>query len=566
MAALTDGTNTFTSTPATASPWGSIAAAFGVAPTPAKAPAPASPAPAAPAPKTSAPAAPASPAPPPPPPPAPPPPASATPTGTDSGYYSRTSDTGDTTIPAPTPQSAEEIQAAKSKAAQAEINALNAYYADLSADQGVINAKNDRSTAAISTLSGLAGSTEANVAQQETTSKNQQASAKIQHEQAVAIQGILSKIRSDAVTEARQQRLDYNQSVTDSIANRKARAEEATGHIKDLAASGVTIDGLKTTDPTSYAHLLKQYGGDETALKGAFVLNTPKEQIHDTKIEGGKYIISKQNPITGKITVETVDLHLPPNFTKTVDAGNRILAVPDNWDGDPSKLISINKGLTPAEQQKAVGTGTTYTPGENKVVDSWAERIQSGAAKIGDIPASQAGLRNAVTVALTSQGNQLSGKPTTTELGVAAKTTAKDLLDKFNAGKGTSAVGKSGFLGSFGYGLVPGTDRANFVTDFNALKSQLSLEGVKYLKGQGAVSDAERALLASAVTKLSLSQSEDEFKTTLQGIIDKLDGNAPSTPPSSGGKVLTKDGQSFDASALSPEEYQQAIKDGYIAK
>lgn len=282
------------------------------------------------------------------------------PTGSDSAYYSRISGNPDTTVIAPSPQSVEEIQAEKSKAAQAEINSLNSYYADLSAEQGVINAKNDRSTAAISTLSGLAGSTEANVAQQETTSKNQQATAKIQHEQEVAIQGILSKIRSDAVTEARQQRLDYNQSVTDSIANRAALQKEAADHVTNLTAAGVTADGLKTSDPTSYAHLLKQYGGDEAALKGAFVLNTPKDQILGTSVVGGSMVISRKNPITGKVTVESVDLGLPKGTVQVADAGGYILfgkaGADGKWDGDMGTTTKINKTLSPADAAKN-GTG-----------------------------------------------------------------------------------------------------------------------------------------------------------------------------------------------------------------
>jgi hypothetical protein len=182
------------------------------------------------------------------------------------------------------------------------------------------------------------------------------------------------------------------------------------------------------------------------------------------------------------------------------------------------KLAQIN-----ALNAKTTPTGgTTYVAGENAVVDSWAERIQNGTAKITEIPASQAGLRNAVTVALQAMGNSLDGKPTTTELGKNALLNAKSLLAKFDARQGTGAVGKSAI---FNKATIPGTERANFINDFNAVKSQLSLEAVKYLKGQGQVSDAERALLAQAATKLNLSQSEPEFKTTLQALINKLEGN-----------------------------------------
>ena len=102
-----------------------------------------------------------------------------------------------------------------------------------------------------------------------------------------------------------------------------------------------------------------------------------------------------------------------------------------------------------------------------------------------------------------------------------AATSAQDLLSKFNAGKGTSAVGKSRFLQTF---RLPGTAASDFQVTFDNLKSLLSLENIKYLKGQGQVSDAERKLLAEASSKLNLSQSEAEFKSTLEGVVRVLGG------------------------------------------
>ncbi len=169
----------------------------------------------------------------------------------------------------------------------------------------------------------------------------------------------------------------------------------------------------------------------------------------------------------------------------------------------------------------ALSTGA-YVPGANPAVDAWAQRIFDGTAKITDIPATQKGMRDAVTIALQASGNDLAGKPTVTELGKKAKLGAEELMRKFTAGEGTSAVGKSRIFG--GSLAFPGSAKSNLVIDFQNLKDMLSLEGVKYLKGQGQVSDAERALLANAITKLNLSQSEDEFKGTLQGIIDTLSG------------------------------------------
>lgn len=121
------------------------------------------------------------------------------------------------------------------------------------------------------------------------------------------------------------------------------------------------------------------------------------------------------------------------------------------------------------------------------------------------------------------------GAPTPTPLNavqIQALQSAKDLLTKFDSGV-TSAVGRSNLLGSFGYSLVPGTDRADFIAQFDNLKSLLSLDNIKLLKGQGQVSDAERKLLADASTKLNRNQSESEFRATLLGIIDTFNKASP---------------------------------------
>ncbi len=194
-----------------------------------------------------------------------------------------------------------------------------------------------------------------------------------------------------------------------------------------------------------------------------------------------------------------------------------------------------------ASALSASGQGP-YVVGANPTVDAWAQRIYDGTAKITDIPAKESSLRNAVTVALNANGNQPNGKSTTSALGVQALATAQDLMNKVNTGSGTSAIGTSRIFGGALANAIPGTDASNLANDFNTLKSQLSLDAVKYLKGQGAVSDAERALLAAAVTKLNLSQSDSEFKTTLQGIIDTLSGGIVDSSGAGGSVTTAPDG------------------------
>lgn len=109
----------------------------------------------------------------------------------------------------------------------------------------------------------------------------------------------------------------------------------------------------------------------------------------------------------------------------------------------------------------------------------------------------------------------------TSELQTQALTSAQDLLDKFTGSNGSAAVGKSRL---FGLQYIPGTKTKDFEIQFNNLKSLLSLDNIKLLKGQGAVSDSERQLLADASSKLNLGQSEGEFKTALENIVKSLTG------------------------------------------
>lgn len=277
-----------------------------------------------------------------------------TPTTTPSPYYSRVS-------PEPTPvtaQSATDLEAEKRRQAQAQIDALNKQYDSMLAQQATANEQARRSTSSISVLTGLAGSSEAGVQAEATQGRATKANQAIEAERGVAIQGVLSKIRSEAIDEAKQSRLEARQSAQDQVAYREKAQAEAVSNLTNLAAGGVTFDGLKTGDPEAFAHMSKMFGGDE-ALRGAFVLNTPQNAVIDKKIEGGKYIIAKQNPLTGKISIESVDLGIPPGYSKSVDLGNQMMFVPDNFDpNNPSgpQPYYVAKGIAP-KAPKETGAG-----------------------------------------------------------------------------------------------------------------------------------------------------------------------------------------------------------------
>jgi len=288
---------------------------------------------------------------------------------------------------APTGPSTEEVQKDMMKDAQAQINSLNRMYKDRLDEQQTINQSRSRETSSGNTLTGLAGSSEANVNAQRTDSQNQAANNAIRNQQETAVQTVLSDIRTAAVTEGRELRTEARLDAETKEKNRVTREADAQKHIATLAQAGATIDGFKKTDPEGYSYLAKQAGGEQM-IKAMFTLNRPQETILDKRIEGGKYVIAYQNPLDGKTRIETLDLGLPPQYTKTIDAGDRLMAIPDGWDGDPSKLITINKGLSPEQKEisarqtregtdTGIGNSSSYGSDLDAIIGSTLSTIPS---------------------------------------------------------------------------------------------------------------------------------------------------------------------------------------------
>lgn len=251
----------------------------------------------------------------------------------------------------------EQIQRQFMRDAQKEVNSLYKYRDSLLKEQQGVNEENLREVSSVNTLTGLAGSTEANRTTQVQQGQNQQANKKIQNEINVQVQSILQKVRTDALAQYNQAKTDYRADVRLGMEMDDESRKKSSENVAMLSASGVTFDGYKQTDPEAYEAMAANVGGEEV-LKAMFTLNRPQEQILDKKIEGGKYVIAYQNPLDGKTRVETLDLGLPPQYTKTIDAGDRLLAIPDGWTGDPAELITINKGLTPSRADSGNGSGS----------------------------------------------------------------------------------------------------------------------------------------------------------------------------------------------------------------
>lgn len=220
------------------------------------------------------------------------------------------------------------------------------------------------------------------------------------------------------------------------------------------------------------------------------------------------------------------------------------------YDADGNAIASKGKTYAPGTGT-GVGAGG-YTPGENPTVDAWVANIRSGKANISSVPAA---IKNAVSVALAQGTGQISD-------------TSKQAIGLIDQLIGRDTAGITGLIDQYTGGLYgPNAYTKNI---YNQLKGLLSLDKRTLLKGSGAISDYEFKVLEQAASSLGRNLDDESFRTVLANMKLQLESgdsanvNALGGTGGGGGSVLMgPDGQRFDASALSTEEYREAIAAGY---
>jgi hypothetical protein len=245
------------------------------------------------------------------------------------------------------PETREQITERKRQEAQGLIDSLNKTYDDQVAEKRKVGDERLSIDNAASVLSGLMGSTEAGTNRKATLDANDKEIQAVNNKRALDLSTVYHSISSEAETEAREQLADATRSAEAVIARRTASQTKAIDSLKQMASGGlVDFDAFKNSPKNKgvYDYALQSVGGSEDALRAMFMLNRPKDQIvgAPTRI-GNKYVQAYQNPITGKVAYEQIDLpvDLPTEYTKFQQLGDNLVAIPDNWDGDTTKLKTV---------------------------------------------------------------------------------------------------------------------------------------------------------------------------------------------------------------------------------
>lgn len=454
-------------------------------------------------------------------------------------------------------RSEEDIQKDKLAGAQGILSSLNSYYDKLVDETKVIGEGRMRKTNAISALTGLSGSTEANFQSDKTEGVTNKEIDSVNKERQLKINEILYNIKSSSAEEARAQRLEARQSESDRIAYREKTQAKAVENLTMLSksSSGASLEGLRSTlGDEEYDKLISNAGGEAMAAAILFE-NRPKDTVVGSPtLVGGKMVQAYQTP-DGKIKYENVDLPagVTPDQIQSIektDSGIFII----NKNGTYKRITGSGKTYAPGTGTGTGGGGSTTGTGDiaqfPKAIQDAAQAIYSGKSKLTEYPSKDRLAINSAAQILYSQegGNELAQG-------------AYSAIETLESHPGfTGAIGAKGFSSLFGLKGKPmeGSPAASYLAALDTVKANIKLINIKYLKGTGALSDAEGKTLEDAGTTLSTALSETDFKKELARIkavllkANNID-TGQSSNMSADGKALQTNGAQISFSVTTPD-------------
>ena len=380
----------------------------------------------------------------------------------------------------------DQIRSDKLAEMQAEIDAQNAIYADKLRVAKVQGLGRLGTSTAVQGRRGIIGSDFGNAQTDNVETGNREIEGSIQNELAVKVAALMSQARTNADAEIAAKRAAKEAGLDDYIkylGEDKTRKQSNTEKvIAALVAQGIDP---ATMDSASLESIAKGYG-----IKGADIKSAYQLQSYTSKKAKDDAEAKRKQDIEDELAKKGITSIGEGN------SGYRYNPVTKQYE----LVAHVDKTFAPK-----AGTGTGGGPGGiSPEAQSWADLIMEGRATIANVPAA---FRTQVASALNATKQ--------TEGGLAQG--MYDAIVNLESHPGfKGAIGTNALLG-FGKG-IGGTQSAGFLKELDTLKANLKLVNIKYLKGTGAISDAEGRTLENASTSLDPSLPESQFKTELERV------------------------------------------------
>lgn len=219
---------------------------------------------------------------------------------------------------------------------QDQIDLIKNTYAGVISGENVRGENRSGQTRAINARSGVLGQDFGNAAADKTTALNAENVKALENERDLTIQGILTKVDDAAYARAKDAIATADKNSTDYLAYLKEKRDATRTDVVGLAKSGYSLE--KLTDE-QYKKLLDTSGYTPDQLNSLFILNKPEDKTLTSFVQGNKYYVVSQDPLTGKKKTDTIDLgfSVPTNYQQTKLDDQTVLFYPDKFD--PNKPI-----------------------------------------------------------------------------------------------------------------------------------------------------------------------------------------------------------------------------------
>lgn len=468
------------------------------------------------------------------------------------------------------PETREQIVERRRRESQDLIGSINRTYDDEVRRKQEIGQERLSIDNAASVMSGLMGSTPAGESRKKTLDANEQEVQAVNNRRAMELNAVYSDINAAADLEAREQLADATRNAEQIVERRQQTQQKAMDSLKLMAQGGlVDFDSFRSSPQNEkvYNYALEAVGGSEEALKAMFLLNRPQDQIIGTPQRiGNQFMQAYQNPITGKVNYEALDLpiDLPTEYNTFQKLGDNLVAVPDGWDGDTSKLVTV--AGQPSQEDLLRRTLLQEQVTGARLSNEKTSRELS-AVDTGELTPKQ------VSTAI-QLSNSLKTHPAYTD------------MSDISTGMQGVRVGlsqKNGFgditaINAFQRMVDPGAtvregDVALLQTASAFIDKTLSDYPIEKLRKGDKLPDAVRERMRKTAEDLYQLRAKN-YNDTIGNQYKSLAGSAKVPFEMVGAdfsveevgksqRLADPNGNPFDASALSPEEYEAALADGF---
>jgi len=390
----------------------------------------------------------------------------------------------------PAPVNENQIREDVRKRMQSSIDAINANYTNLLSQDRVAGVDRSGQTRAINARSGLIGSDFGFANQEKTTQYNKQQQEGLVARQNAEIASVMERIEERASTEIENRKKEALGQYERDLDAFKDTQTQARDDFKSLAQGGVD---LATMSLAQKAALFRQAGYDDQFGELIYNAMKPKPKQIDYKFEklnDGMGLFYGQDPVTGELKQIKVPVDLPPDWQMQIAPDGTVLGYNKNT-GETRMLSEQGQFAAPK--------------------DGNLDKI------ISDDLANELGVPFGTTYAELQQRGYVGGD-VQNQKGVE---TTQDILGRVIAMLDNDK-GMQNATGLMHWAMQDSNSRL-FRSQRDSLLSFLQLDNIKYLKGTGAISDAEQRILQNASTVLRANLSYKDFKREAENLKNQLE-------------------------------------------